>query len=70
MERKMRRAAKVIDINLDQFALILDCTPTILPATTDDTSILDSGCTPNLFISHSTMHQQAIIAHPTQCKHA
>jgi hypothetical protein len=41
-------AANVIDLKLDQFALTLDCIPTMLTATTDDTAILDSGCTSNL----------------------
>jgi hypothetical protein len=43
----MRRAAKEIDDKLDHFALSLDCTPTPSNATTDNTSILDSGCTSN-----------------------
>jgi hypothetical protein len=38
----------VIYLKLDQFALTLDCTPTILTATTGDTAILDSGFTRNL----------------------
>jgi hypothetical protein len=39
--------AKEIDDKLDHFALSLDCTPTPSNATTDDTAILDSGCTSN-----------------------
>jgi hypothetical protein len=38
-------AAKVIDDKLDHFALSLDCTPSFPNVTTDDTAILDSGCT-------------------------
>jgi hypothetical protein len=38
-KRMMRRAAKVIDLKLDQFALTLDCTPTILTAKMDVTAI-------------------------------
>jgi hypothetical protein len=41
-------AAKVVDDKLDHFALSLDCTPTTTNAPTDDTAILDSGCTSNL----------------------
>jgi hypothetical protein len=37
-------------LKLDKLALTLDCTPTILTATTDDTAILDSGCT-RIFLS-------------------
>jgi hypothetical protein len=33
---------------INHFALSLDCTPTTSNATTDDTAILDSGCTINL----------------------
>jgi hypothetical protein len=44
-----RGASKEIDDKLDHFALSLDCTPTTSNATTDDTEILDSGCTTNFF---------------------
>jgi hypothetical protein len=47
-QRMTRRAAKEIDDKLDHFALSLDCTPTTSNSTTDDTEILDSGCTINL----------------------
>jgi hypothetical protein len=40
-------AAKVIYDKLDHFALSLDCTPSFSNVTTDDTAILDSGCTSN-----------------------
>jgi hypothetical protein len=40
-------AANDIDDKLDHFALSLDCTPTTTNAPTDDTAILDSGCTSN-----------------------
>jgi hypothetical protein len=40
-------AAKDIDDKINNFALSLDCTPTTTNAPTDDTSILDSGCTSN-----------------------
>jgi hypothetical protein len=40
-------AAKDIDDKLDHFALSLDCTQYLSNATTDDTAILDSGCTTN-----------------------
>jgi hypothetical protein len=40
-------AAKDIDDKIDHFALSLDCTPTTTDAPTDDTAILDSGCTSN-----------------------
>jgi hypothetical protein len=43
----MRRAAKVIDDKLDHFVLSLDCTPSFTEVTTNDTAILDSGCTIN-----------------------
>jgi hypothetical protein len=45
-------AAKDIDDNINHFALSLDCTPTTTNAPTDDTAILDSGCTSN-FLSAS-----------------
>jgi hypothetical protein len=38
---------------LDQFELTLDCTPSLLTAKTDDTTILDYGCTSN-FLSAPT----------------
>jgi hypothetical protein len=38
------------DLKLDQFALTLDCTQTILTAKMDDTAMLDSGCT-SIFLS-------------------
>jgi hypothetical protein len=37
----------VIDDKLNHFALSLDCTPSFTEVTTNDTSILDSGCTSN-----------------------
>jgi hypothetical protein len=37
------------DDNINHFALSLECTPTTTNAPTDNTSILDSGCTSNLF---------------------
>jgi hypothetical protein len=40
-------AAKVIYDKLDHFALSLDCTPSFSNVTTNDTAILDSGCTIN-----------------------
>jgi hypothetical protein len=39
--------AKEIDAKLDHFTLSLDCTPFFSSVTTDDTAILDSGCTIN-----------------------
>jgi hypothetical protein len=41
----MQGAAKVIDDKLNHFALSLDCTPSFNKVTTNDTAILDSGCT-------------------------
>jgi hypothetical protein len=41
--------AKVIDHKLDQFELSLDCTPSLLTTITDDTVILDYGCTRIVF---------------------
>jgi hypothetical protein len=43
----MWRAAEVIDHTVDQFALTLDCTPSLLTSATDDTAILDYGFTIN-----------------------
>jgi hypothetical protein len=43
-------AAKVIDDKIDHFSLSLDCTPYFPNVTTDDTAILDSGCT-SIFLS-------------------
>jgi hypothetical protein len=40
-------AAKVIDDKLDHLTLSLDCTPSFTEVTTNDTAILDSGCTSN-----------------------
>jgi hypothetical protein len=40
-------ASKVIDDKLNHFALSLDCTPSFTEVTTNDTAILDSGCTSN-----------------------
>jgi hypothetical protein len=40
-------AAKDIDDKINHFALSSDCTPTATNAPTDDTAILDSGCTSN-----------------------
>jgi hypothetical protein len=42
-----RGEAKVIDDKLDHFALSLYCTPSFYKVATDDTEILDSGCTIN-----------------------
>jgi hypothetical protein len=41
-------AARDIDDKINHFALSLDCTPMTTNSPTDDTSILDSGCTINL----------------------
>jgi hypothetical protein len=38
-------AAKVIDDTLNHFSLSLDCTPSFTEVTTNDTAIIDSGCT-------------------------
>jgi hypothetical protein len=43
-------AAKVIDDKLDHFTLSLDCNPSFPNVTTDDTAILDSGCTINFYL--------------------
>jgi hypothetical protein len=43
-------AAKVIDDKINHFALSLDCTPPLPNVITDETAILDSGCT-NIFLS-------------------
>jgi hypothetical protein len=40
-------AAKVIDDTLNHFTLSLDFTPSSTKVTTNDTAILDSGCTSN-----------------------
>jgi hypothetical protein len=40
-------SAKVIDDKLNHFALSLDCTPSFTEVTTNDTAILDVGCTSN-----------------------
>jgi hypothetical protein len=40
-------ADKDIDDKIDYFALSLDCTPTTTNVPTDETEILDSGCTSN-----------------------
>jgi hypothetical protein len=42
-------AAKVIDDKLDHFALSLYCTPSFTDVTTNDTAILDYGCTNNFW---------------------
>jgi hypothetical protein len=42
-----RGAYKDIYYRLDHFALSLDCTPSFSSSTTDDTTILDFGCTIN-----------------------
>jgi hypothetical protein len=50
------------DLKLDQFSLTLDCTPTMLRSETDDTTILDSGCTSNV-LSAQLLIPQARPAH-------
>jgi hypothetical protein len=40
-------AAKVIDDKLNHFALSLDCTPSFTKVTTNDTTIIHSGCNCN-----------------------
>jgi hypothetical protein len=55
-------AAKVTDDKLDHFALSLDCTPSFSSATTDDTAILDSGCT-SKFLSAAAPYSDKQAAH-------
>jgi hypothetical protein len=53
-------SAKDIDDKLNHFALSLDCTPTTTNALTDDTAILDSGCTSNfLYAAALWIYKQA-----------
>jgi hypothetical protein len=54
--------AKVIDDKLDHLAISLDCTPSFTDMTTNDTSILDYGCTSN-FLSASAPCSDKQAAH-------
>jgi hypothetical protein len=51
--------AKDIDDKIDHFALSLDCTPPTTNAPTDDTAILDSGCTSNFLSATACSDKQA-----------
>jgi hypothetical protein len=55
-------AAKVINDKLNHFALSLDCTPSFTEFTTNDTAILDSGCTSN-FLSAAVSCSDKQAAH-------
>jgi hypothetical protein len=66
-QRMMRRAAKVIDDKLNHFALSLDCTPSFTEVKTNDTAILDSGCTSIFLISNCIMQQHARGARSAKC---
>jgi hypothetical protein len=63
-QRMIQWAAKDIDDKINHFALSLDCTPTTTNAPTDDTAILDSGCTSN-FLSADAPCSDKQAAHIT-----